>query len=444
MRYWLLAISLLAATRAQPPVGSRSFKLEELKTPPGFEVSVFARVSGGPRLMTFGPNGVLYVAARAGRSVVAIPSPNQPIQVLRGLNGPHSLAFRNGDLYVSVDDGVLRFRNAVTSDLVIRSAGERLLTLPSGGGHSTRTLGFGPDGKLYATVGSTCNFCVESDPRRAAMMRYEADGSRESIHARGLRNSVGFAWHPVTAELWAVDNGGDGLGDNEPPEEINVIQEEADYGWPDCVGQSRGISWGGQARPERCAAMPGPELEMQAHSAPLGISFYTGEQFPASFRNDALVGFHGSWNRNEPTGYKVVRVRASSGRADGLEDFLWGFLDLQTRTYSGRPVHALNGPDGAVYVSDDATGNIYRVIYTGPRINPGGIVHVAGNIYEMYGANLAGASGQVEIRANGALAETLYSSPTQVNFVLPGAMTDQITVTVKNDKAADQTVIRAE
>src|SRR5438105_13422698 len=129
---------------------------------------------------------------------------------------------------------------------------------------------------------------------------------------------------------------------------------------------------------------------MQAHSAPLGISFYNGSMFPASYQNDALVAFHGSWNRNEPTGYKVVRVHACSGHATGVEDFLWGFLDINSRTASGRPVHALSGPDGAVYVSDDQTGNIYRLAYTGPRINPGGVVQRAPGVFEMYGSNLAG------------------------------------------------------
>src|SRR5262249_32010041 len=162
------------------------------------------------------------------------------------------LAFRGNDLYISVDDGVLRFRDAVTADLVIRGNSERLLALPTGGQHTTRTLGLGPDGRIYVTAGSSCNFCVESDARRAAMMRYESDGTGETIYARGLRNSVDFAWHPVTGELWALDNGGDDLGDESPPEEINVVQSGADYGWPDCISQAQPLRWGSQARPERC------------------------------------------------------------------------------------------------------------------------------------------------------------------------------------------------
>jgi len=183
---------------------------------------------------------------------------------------------------------------------------------------------------------------------------------------------------------------------------------------------------------------------MQAHSAPLGISFYTGSQFPASYLNDAFIGFHGSWNRAEPTGYKVVRVRASSGRAKEISDFLWGFLDSRTRTRSGRPVQPLAGPDGSLYVSDDATGNIYRVTYVGPRINPGGIVKVIPRVYELYGTNLVYDPNVFNLYANGLEAEILYKSPQQVNFRLPEGVTGQVTITVLNEKAIDEAVIPVE
>src|SRR5262249_26819175 len=162
-----------------------------------------------------------------------------------------------------------RFQSAVTADLVVRSQPQKLLSLPSNGGHVTRTMAFGPDGRMYVTAGSTCNFFVETDSRRAAMMRFAADWTGQAIFARGLRNSVGFAWHPVTGELWANDNGGDGLGDDVPPEEINIVKQGGDYGWPDCYSQQRPVNWGGGAQPGRCGATIGPEVEMQAHSAPL-------------------------------------------------------------------------------------------------------------------------------------------------------------------------------
>ena len=402
---------------------SREFRIEELHTPPGFEVSVYTNVPGGPRLMAFGPDGVLYVAARGSGAIVAVRGPNQVSTVLSGLNGPHSIAFHDGDMYVAVNDAVLRVRNGTP---------QRIVSLPSGGGHSTRTAAFGPDGRLYVTAGSTCNFCRESDPRRAAMMRYEADGSGEIVIAHGLRNPVGFAWHPETGELWATDNGGDGLGDDEPPEEIDRIREGADYGWPDCAGDRRPVEWGVEASPERCVGTEPPLVEMQAHSAPLGISFYTGAQFPASYIDDALVAFHGSWNRNVPTGYKVVRIHGGK-----VEDLLWGFLDPAARTMSGRPVDAIPGPAGDLFVSDDATGNIYHMVYTGPRISPGGLVDRGDRIYELYGTNLGGDPGTVTLTANGVPADVLYAGATQINFRLPELLAGDITIAVTNAKATD-------
>lgn len=444
MRGTAIAIGFLFALPAFPQAaGPRPFRLEELKTPPGFEVSVYGVVRGA-RHMAFGPNQVLYVAARSANQVVAVRSEGETVVVLRNLNGPHSLEFRGEDLYVSVNDGVLRFRNAVTEDLVIRSQAERIATVTSGGGHTTRTLGFGPDGKLYVSIGSSCNFCVEADRTRATIVRFDGEGANPQVFARGLRNTVGFAWHPVTGELWGVDNGGDNLGDDEPPEEINIIREGGDYGWPDCIADKRGVRWGPQARPERCEQTLAPAFHMDAHAAPLGIAFYSGDQFPASFKNDALIALHGSWNRSTPSGYKVIRVRIVDGRPTASEDFLWGFLDLNTRTRSGRPVQAIPGPDGAVYVSDDGNGNIYRIEYKGPRINEGGIVRVAGNIYSLYGLRLSHDPALFRIFANGIALETLYVSENQINFVLPENLKGDVVIRVENEVAGDEARIQVE
>ena len=242
----ILGIALVLPALAQAPVTSRPFRLSELKTPPGFTVSIYAHVPGSPRLMTFGPNGALYVAA--GDSVYAVPAANQVIRAAAGFAGAHSVTFRGNNLYVAASNGVYRLADAVTSDFVIRTQPEKIIDLPVGGQHGTRTMAFGPDGRIYVSAGSTCNFCVETDPRRAAITRYESDGSGQEVFARGLRNPVGLAWHPRTGELWATDNGGDGLGDDIPPDEINVIREGADYGWPDCYGDQRGVNWGLQAQ----------------------------------------------------------------------------------------------------------------------------------------------------------------------------------------------------
>jgi glucose/arabinose dehydrogenase len=438
---WTLAVMLLPAL-AQQPVNSRAFRLGELRTPPGFEVSVYVRLNGTPRLMTFGPNGVLYAAA--GSTVFAVPGADQQVIVLTALSGAHALQFRGNDLYLAANNGVYRFRDAVTDDLVINSPAEKLADLPTTGSHTSRTLAFGPDGSLYVTVGSTCNFCVESDPRRAAMLRFDADGGNMTVFARGLRNSVGFDWHPATGDLWANDNGGDGLGDDIPPDEINIVAEGGDYGWPDCYSIQRPLNWGSGARPDRCADTTAPEQELQAHSAPLGLSFYTGQQFPAAYANDALVAFHGSWNRTTPTGYKVVRVHAAGGRAAGYEDLLWGFLDAATRTWSGRPVHAITGPDGAVYVSDDGNGNIYRIAWSGPRISPEGFVQRAPGLYEMYGANLAPDPARFTLQANDQTIDPLYAGLNQVNFQLPDGMSGDVRITVKNETASDEALLRVE
>jgi glucose/arabinose dehydrogenase len=292
------------------------------------------------------------------------------------------------------------------------------------------------------SVGSSCNFCIEGDDRRAAINQYDADGGNRRLFARGLRNAVGLAWHPLTNELWATDNGGDGLGDDDPPEEVNIVKADADYGWPDCVAQKRGVRWGNQARPQRCEETSTPEVESQAHSAPLGISFYTGDMFPLSFRNDALVAFHGSWNRTTPAGYKVVRMRTAEGRATGeVEDFLWGFLDTATRTQSGRPVQAIGGPDGAVYVSDDQTGNIYRVEYKGPRIAEGGIVQVEGQTYTVKGRRLAIDPAQLQLFGNGIALEVLNVGEDEVSFLLPESLRGDITIKVKNEVASDEAQI---
>lgn len=426
--------------------GNRAFRLSELKTPAGYEVSVHATVVRGPRHMAFGPNGVLYVAARGSNSIVAIPEAGRTVVARSGLAGPHTLVFRGNDLYVALDNAVVRFRDAVTESLVITGNAERLATLPAGGQHTTRTLAISAEGDLLVAAGSTCNFCRETDARRAAVTRYNPDGSGERAFAAGLRNTVGMAWHPVTGELWAVDNGGDDIGEDAPPEEINIVREGAHYGWPDCYGDGSAVSPRvfPQVAPGRCEGAVGPELAMQAHSAPLGIAFYTGDEFPLSFRNDALVAFHGSWNRSEPTGYKVVRVRAASGRAAGIEDFLWGFLDLKTRTRSGRPVQAITGPDGAVYVSDDANGNIYRVAYVGPRIDEGGITRVEGNRWALTGRRLWRDGESLRVFAGDVALETVAASESRVEFLLPAGVTGDVVIRLENDRASDEQMLVVE
>jgi glucose/arabinose dehydrogenase len=234
--------------------------------------------------------------------------------------------------------------------------------LPSGG-HYTRTIGFGPDGKLYLSIGSSCNVCDERDERRAAIMQYNADGSGGRVYAQGLRNAVGFVWRPGSDELWATNNGRDGLGDDIPPETINLVRDGDDFGWPYCHnGQIRDQQFG---RLGSCDNVTRPAFELQAHSAPLGLAFYSGSAFPADYDGDLFVAFHGSWNRTTPTGYKVIRARFVSGQQTGTaEDFISGWLGAGGN-YWGRPVDVTIGPDGSLYISDDYLGVVYRVIVAG-------------------------------------------------------------------------------
>jgi uncharacterized protein (TIGR03437 family) len=434
-------IWVAAAWAAVPLAGAqatrRPLDLAELQVPPGFEIAIHARGLGSARMLAFSPTGVLFVSDAGGR-VRAVPEPDRVVVFASGLRQPHGLAFRDNDLYVAENHRIVLFRNATHPSL---SGGtpEQVAELPGGGGHSTRTILWDADGRLVATAGSTCNICNETDPRRAAAMRFNPDGSGMEIFSRGLRNTVGIALHPVTGEIWGTDNGGDNLGEDLPPEEINILRAGRDYGWPRCYGDGgRYAGYNGE-----CGFQTAPELAMQAHSAPLGIGFYTGEQFPARYQNEAFVAFHGSWNRDVPTGYKVVRILASSGRAQGIEDFLTGFL--RGTTTSGRPVHAISGPDGALYVSDDMNGVVYRVSYTGPRINPGGLVSAAGagirvaagGLASLYGSGFGDPPEDVQVTINGAPATLFYAGPQQINFLIPPGVQGRVTLAVTNKRGTD-------
>jgi glucose/arabinose dehydrogenase len=233
--------------------------------------------------------------------------------------------------------------------------------LPKGGGHWTRTIAFGPDGKLYVSVGSSCNVCEEADPRRAAILQFNPDGTGGRIFARGIRNAVGIAFHPQTGDLWATNNGRDWLGDDFPPETILIVKDGAHHGWPYCNGTR--IPDPDFGRPDFCRTTAIPALEIQSHSAPLGLTFYAGEAFPQAYRGSVFVALHGSWNRSVPTGYKVIRIPVRDGKPGAPEDFIVGWL--RAGRAWGRPVDVVTGKDGALYVSDDRAGSIYRIFHPG-------------------------------------------------------------------------------
>lgn len=329
-----------------------------LAVPTGFQVRVLVAGLSGPRFMAFSPAGDLFVSCPRAGSVMEVPAghPGALHAWATGLNLPHGLAWHGGALYVAETGAIARLEPSVGG---ARAARKTVLRedLPPGGMHWTRTLVFGPDNQMYVSIGSDCNACQEPDPRRAAVMRYDDDARTPEIYARGLRNAVGLAFRPGTSELWGTENGRDWLGDNLPPDELNRIEGGAHYGWPYCYGDRHPDPQ--HARPDFCPTTRLPAWKFQAHSAPLGLCFYTGHQFPPDYQGDLFVCFHGSWNRSVPTGYKVVRVRFKNGRPASQQDFLTGFRrDGQVR---GRPVDVITAPDGSLYVSDDLAGRIYRV-----------------------------------------------------------------------------------
>jgi glucose/arabinose dehydrogenase len=346
-----------------PPPGGQDTVLiagHALYVPRGFTVNLFAEGLTGVRYLALGPGGAVYASLPGAGQIVRLVDANGdgvadgPAQaVLSGLNAPFSIVFRGDTMYFAEQTAVKRLDPGATTPVTLVSG------LPSGG-HGTRTLVIGPDNLMYVAAGSSCNVCVESpqDSMRAAVTRFNLDGSGGRIFARGLRNSVGLAFHPTTGELWANNNDRDNLGDNVPPEHLNILKDGKWYGWPQCYLP-------GHANPEftgfDCSGVEPPALTVQAHSAPLGLAFYAGATFPAEYQGDAFMTYHGSWNRAQKTGYRVVRVHVQSGRPTSTEDFVSGWLVGQTAW--GRPVGVVVASDGALLVSDDLGDRIWRVSY---------------------------------------------------------------------------------
>lgn len=369
MRNALLALLMVLScgcTRAA------ELDLSRLHLPPGFRISVFAELDAKPRLMAWSPGGVLLATATSDGTVLALPDKNgdgradRVAVVLRDLNAPHGIAFHEGKLYVAETGGVSR--HDWNENTLAATGAQRILELPPSGQHFTRTILFS-GGKLYASAGSSCNVCEEEDERRAAVMRFDPDGSHPEVFARGLRNAVGLAENPRTGTVWTTENGRDWLGDDLPPDEINDLGKlGGHFGWPYCYGD-RKVDPEFQSKAEqKCPSTMPVKVDLQAHSAPLGLAFYHGEMFPPEYRGDLYVAFHGSWNRSRPTGYKVARVKLKDGtEPEGVEDFITGWLPpnaSKATRWMGRPVGITFGRDGSMYVSDDAAGVIYRVTYS--------------------------------------------------------------------------------
>lgn len=362
-----LAVALQRHASLAPFLSSGS--RAKLVVPAGFEANVFAEGLAGPRFLAFGPDGRLYVAEGNRNRIVALADRNGDgaadvtEEFASGVATPHSVVWHQGALYVGIPTGVLELKDGNADG----TADERRVLIDNypTDGHSTRTVLFLGDGRMVVSVGSSCNVCVEEDKRRAGIVVYDGPkAGGERMFATGLRNAVGLTLHPATGEVWATNNGRDWLGDDLPPETVNIVKEGSDFGWPRChAGDLADPEFGGDSG---CRGVTAPAIKMQAHSAPLGLAFYTGTAFPEPYHGDLFVAFHGSWNRSVPTGYKVVRVHfAAKGSPGSPEDFATGFLEPD-RTMHGRPVGLAVGPDGALYVSDDKGGFVYRISYAGP------------------------------------------------------------------------------
>lgn len=356
------------------PVPFADDLLGRLQAPAGFEISVFAQGLTNPRMLTVVADGIVLVSQ---------PSANQ-VSVLRDTDGDgavdesevvatnlpmvHGMAIEGEQLYLAGEntiwvadlmaDGTLDAPSVVVDDL------------PDGDQHGRHTLAFGPDGGLYVSVGSSCNVCTETNDENATILRMNPDGSERTIFALGLRNTLGWGWHPETGDLWGMDQGSDWRGDDQPPEELNQIVEGGNYGWPFCFGDRQIDEYNSQApagstAEQYCALTEAPAINYQAHSSPIGMVYYTADQFPADYQGDAFVAMRGSWNRDPVTGYKIVRVQFEDGQPVAIEDFITGWLMDDGASQFGRVAGLALLPDGSLLISEDTNGVIYRVTYTG-------------------------------------------------------------------------------
>ncbi len=356
MSRFLLLLSFLLVEAAIADVD-----LADISLPTGFSIEVYAEVPNA-RSLALGNDGVVYVSNRRADSIYAIsPGPggrNRVYEIADDLSTPNGIAYYQGDLYVAEISRVLVYRD-IDDKLNNPPAPEVLnIELPSEGHHGWRYIGFGPDDKLYISIGAPCNICDR--PGFARIDRMNPDGSEREIWAEGIRNSVGFTWHPDTGELWFTDNGRDMLGDDLPPDELNHAPTKGlHFGYPYCHGGEIVDSKFGDGR--NCDDFVAPVRKLDSHVASLGVRFYTGSMFPEEYRGQALIAEHGSWNRSKKAGYRISLVRLEDGQPASYEVFAEGWL--QGQKAKGRPVDLLVIDDGSLLVSDDSSGVVYRISY---------------------------------------------------------------------------------
>ncbi|MBI3035463.1 PQQ-dependent sugar dehydrogenase [Candidatus Woesearchaeota archaeon] len=364
-------------TNAKIQTTEKNQILKNINLPEGFEIGIFASELGkslfsspgpnqGARFMEF-YNGALFVSVPSAGSIIALPDKDKDgkadaiIKVIDNLNRPHGIAFKDDYIYVANEDSVIKakLKDDLTAD---KSTIEHITDLPRGG-HWTRTIRIKED-KLYVSIGSSCNVCIENDERRASILKCALDGNCK-VYAKGIRNAVGFVFHPETDEIYATENSRDWLGDELPPDEINIVKDGKNYGWPICYGKNiHDADFDKNTYIRNPCMEPFEEpsfIDLQAHSAPLGLAFNFGSNFPAQYNGDLFVAYHGSWNRKEKTGYKIVRIDLETKQ---IHDFATGWLTKEGKVL-GRPVDIIFGKEGVMYASDDNAGVIYRVWYDG-------------------------------------------------------------------------------
>lgn len=361
------AIPVLALLAMVPaPAGAMGAMPGPIRLPPGFHIDLYSGDVPGARSMALGDKGTLFVGTRGEGKVYAVPDRDgdgkaeKAIVLARGLDMPNGVAFRDGALFVAERSRVLRYDRI---ESLLANPPEPVVvndSFPRDAHHGWKFIRFGPDGRLYVPVGAPCNVCERGDPRYASIMRMNADGTGLEIFARGVRNTVGFDWHPETREMWFTDNGRDRMGDDIPPDELNRAPRKGlHFGFPYRHGKRiPDPIFGGKTTP---GTFVPPEVELGAHVAALGMRFYTGVMFPERYRNRIFIAEHGSWNRTEPVGYRVTVVGIEPGQPPEYTPFAEGWL-REGKAW-GRPVDVLVMPDGSLLVSDDRRGAIYRIRY---------------------------------------------------------------------------------
>ena len=361
-----LCVLLTTLFSCGPAGGYNGIHLDLIKLPAGFRIDLYAADIPNARSMVMSPGGILFVGSRKAGKVYAVIDrdkdyhADEVITLFKGMNKPNGVAFRKGSLYVAEVSRILRFDhienrlNSPPAPVVVND------TFPQDQHHGWKYIAFGPDDRLYVPVGAPCNICEEEDRRYASIMRMAPDGSQLEVYTHGVRNTVGFDWHPQTGDLWFTNNGRDWMGDDLPPDSLHhAPQKGLHFGFPYCHAGDIPDPEFGQKR--RCDEFSTPALKLGAHVAPLGMKFYTGSMFPPRYRHQILMAEHGSWNRSTPVGYRLTMAFFENQNTVRYEVFAQGWL--QGEKAWGRPVDVLILKDGSLLVSDDRAGAIYRITY---------------------------------------------------------------------------------